>query len=552
MTPPTPPTSPADTFNLADLWEAVVDVVPDRDALVHGDQRWTYAELEDRANRAASLFGAAGVGPGDHVGLHLFNGPAYVEAMIGLVKLRAVPININFRFVAKEIAYMIDNADLVGVVSEEDLAAPLDAAIREADAGDLPDARDLAVWRVPGQWEAALSGPSASPAREFGPRSGDDLYIVYTGGTTGFPKGVMWRQEDIFFAGLQGGAPGGDPVKSHAELAENAKDAELALGIVPLAPYIHGSTQFASWISFFTGGKVVLVDDRSLNPARTWELAARERVHTVSIVGDAMARPLLDELQARGPASWDLENLMVLASAGSTLSPSLRDRLQELLPETMVMNNFGSTETGHQGSAYPDEDPGPDNRPTFYMDDDNLVLDDDLRPVAPGSGVTGRLARRGRVPLGYYKDPVKTAERFKTIDGVRHVLPGDFATVLEDGRITVFGRGSVCINTGGEKVFPEEVEEALKAHPAVYDAVVVGIPDDTWMERVAAVVLPRPPSFTASAAPMEVLTLEALATHCRQHIAGYKVPRKLILVTELQRTAAGKPDYAWAKRVAAD
>ena len=524
----------SDTFNLADLWEAVADAVPDRDALVHGDERWTYAELEARANRAASAFRGAGVKPGDHVGLHLFNGPAYVEAMIGLVKLRAVPININFRFVGKEIAYMITNADLVAVVSEDDLAGPLDDGIALAGSGDLP------VWRVPGGWDEALA--AGSPVRDFGPRSGDDLYIVYTGGTTGFPKGVMWRHEDLFFAGLQGGAPGGDPVGSHAELAENAKDPDMALGIVPLAPYIHGSTQFATWISHFTGGKVVLVDDRSLNAARTWELAARERAHTLNIVGDAMARPLLDELEARGADAWELGDLMVLSSAGSTLSPALRDRLQELLPETMVMNNFGSTETGHQGSAYPDEEAGPDNRPTFYMDDTNLVLDDDLKPVQPGSGVIGMLARRGRVPLGYYKDPERTAERFKAIDGVRHVLPGDFATVLADGRITVFGRGSACINTGGEKVFPEEVEEALKAHPQVYDAVVVGIPDEKWMERVAAVVRPR----TGAPPP----TLADLDAHCRLHIAAYKVPRKLVLVDDLLRTAAGKPDYAWAKAVA--
>ena len=519
-----------DTYNFADMWEAVADAVPERVALVHGDRTWTYADLEDRSNRAASAFRSRGVETGDHVGLHLFNGPAYVEAMLALIKLRAVPININFRFVAKEIEYMIDNADLVGVVSEEDLAGPLDAAL-----GD----RDLPVWRVPDNWEKALS--AGSPARDYGPRSGDDLYVIYTGGTTGFPKGVMWRHEDLFFAGLQGGAPGGDPVSSHAELVENAKDIDLALGVLPLAPFIHGSTQFATWISHFTGGKVVLVDDRSLNPARTWELAGREKVHTVNIVGDAMARPLLDALEESGADTWALEDLMVVASAGAVLSPSLRDRMQELLPDAMVMNNFGSTETGHQGSAYPDEEPGPDNRPTFYMDEANLVLDDDLKSVQPGSGVIGMLARRGRVPLGYYKDATKTAERFKVIDGVRHVLPGDFATVLEDGRITVLGRGSVCINTGGEKVFPEEVEETLKAHPQVYDAVVVGIPDDRWMERVTAIVLPR-----SGTAP----TLQDLVAHCREHIAGYKVPRKLVLVDDLQRTVSGKPDYAWAKEVA--
>jgi acyl-CoA synthetase (AMP-forming)/AMP-acid ligase II len=253
-----------------------------------------------------------------------------------------------------------------------------------------------------------------------------------------------------------------------------------------------------------------------------------------------MARPIVDVLESRAEAV-DTESLIAVASAGAVLSASVRERMQELLPDTMVLNNFGSTETGHQGSGIPGEDTGVEGRPSFEMDDSNAVFDDNGERVAPGSGILGRLARSGRIPLGYYKDPKKTAERFVEIDGKRWSMPGDFATVEADGRITVYGRGAVCINTGGEKVFPEEVEEALKAHPQVYDALVVGLADEQWMQRVAAVVATR---------DGRPLTLDEVQAHCRKHVAGYKVPRDLCLVDVVSRQPSGKPDYAWAKRVA--
>jgi acyl-coenzyme A synthetase/AMP-(fatty) acid ligase len=250
-----------------------------------------------------------------------------------------------------------------------------------------------------------------------------------------------------------------------------------------------------------------------------------------------MARPLADEL---GKATYDTSSLFAIASAGAILSPAVKDRLQELVPDTLVLNNFGSTETGHQGSAFPGSETGADGRPSFAMGDDSLVLDDELQPIAPGSGRLGRLARSGHVPLGYYKDEAKTAERFVTVNGRRYVLPGDTATVEADGRITVYGRGANCINTGGEKVFPEEVEEALKAHPDVFDALVVGLADERWMQRVAAVVQPRP-----GKAP----SLDELQAHCRTLIAGYKVPREVTLVELVSRQPSGKPDYPWAKQI---
>jgi acyl-CoA synthetase (AMP-forming)/AMP-acid ligase II len=311
--------------------------------------------------------------------------------------------------------------------------------------------------------------------------------------------------------------------------------------MLPAAPFIHGAAQWAAWIGLFTGGKVVLQEGRSFDAEKVCQLVNDEGIKTITLVGDAMARPLVDAL-AEAQGRYDCGSLFVIASAGAILSPAVRERLQELLPDAMVLNNFGATETGHQGSAYPGAETGTDGRPSFAMDGTNLVLDDDMKPIAAGSGRIGKLARGGRVPLGYYKDPEKTAERFVTIDGVRYVLPGDLATIEEDGRITVYGRGTNCINTGGEKVFPEEVEEALKAHPDVFDALVVGVADDRWMQRVAAVVQPR---------PGKSLTLDELQAHCRQHIAGYKVPRQLTLVSQVARQPSGKPDYAWARTVIA-
>jgi len=312
--------------------------------------------------------------------------------------------------------------------------------------------------------------------------------------------------------------------------------------MLPTAPLIHGSAQWTALICLFTGAKVVLQPGRSFDPKRVLELIAEEQVATLTLVGDAMARPLMELLTAPG-ASYDLSSLIVVASAGAVLSPVVRDQMKASLPDVMIINSFGSTESGHFGSALPGAETGIDGRPSFFMDSaTSAVFDDDYRRIEPGSGKTGWLARGGRIPLGYYKDEEKTKARFVTIDGKRWVLPGDFATVEADGRITVFGRGSECINSGGEKVFPEEVEEALKSHPDVFDALVVGVEDERWMQRVAAVVEPRPGKRP---------TLLELQEHCRKHIAGYKIPRQSTLVEKVARFQTGKPDYAWAKKIAA-
>ena len=533
-------------YNIADLFESIVDVVPDRNAVVSGDVELSYAQLEARANKLAHYLRARGVRAGQHVGLHLWNGNEFLEGMLAAFKLRAVPININYRYVADELTYLCRNADLVAVLTQADYAASV-AEIASA----LPALQTLiVVGAEPDQTlpEGAVHYEDmqarGESARDFGPRSGDDLYVVYTGGTTGKPKGVMWRHEDVFFAGLQGGNPAGAPIQRPEELAEKlGGGANPGLCFLPAAPFIHGAAQWSALIALFGGGRVVLQPGRSFEAQRAVELIEKHKVNTVTLVGDAMARPLV-EVIARSERKYDVSSLFVVASAGAVFSPVVRAQLKEALPNVFLVNSFGSTEAGHQGSAYhgTPQESGHDGRPSFVMDrETNTVFDDAFQPIAPGSGAIGKLARRGRLPVGYYNEPALTAERFVEVNGQRWVLPGDYATIESDGRITIFGRGSGCINTGGEKVFPEEVEEVLKSHPAVFDALVVGIEDARWMQRVAAIVEAR-----AGAQP----TLEELQAHCRKHVAGYKIPRLLALVETVMRSPSGKPDYGWAKRVA--
>ena len=526
-------------FNLADLFEVVAGAVPDRTAVVAADTRLTYAALEERADRLASHLEAAGVGPGDHVGVYSYDRAEWIEAMLAAFKLRAVPINVNYRYVEDELAYLFGNADLVALVYEAGFT-PRVAAVRSG----LPDLAVLVVLDDGSGLDAAAEGAvpyedalaAGSPDRPPGARSADDHYVLYTGGTTGLPKGTIWRHEDIFFAALQGGNPGGDPVARPEQVAAAADRAPGVYLVCP--PLMHGGGQWAALIALLSGGTVVLDVNRPFDPVAAWRLVEQEQVNSMMVVGDAMARPLADALAAPG-AAYDTSSLLAVGSGGAILSPAVKDELRRLLPGVFVIDSFGASETGHNGSVL-DLD-GPAAGPRFQVNDSTAVLGDDGRPVAPGSGVVGRLARRGHIPLGYHKDPEKTAATFLEVDGVRWVVPGDAAVVEEDGTVLVLGRGSMCINTGGEKVYPEEVEAALKSHPDVFDALVVGVPDERFTERVAAVVRPRD-----GRAP----TLEELAAHCRRTLAGYKVPRSLVLRDDVARTPVGKPDYRWARDVA--
>lgn len=518
-------------WNLADLFESLVDAVPERIAVVAGERRFTFAALEARANQLAHALSARGVRAGDHLGLYLYNGHEYLEAMYAAFKIRAVPININYRYVEDELAYLIEKGDVVALIHSRELGPRVTAVAPELRARLAVDDGSGAELGPALDYERVLA--DAPTERRFGPRSADDLHIIYTGGTTGMPRGVMWRHENLFFAGLQGGNPGGAPLTQPEELAKNARARSTPMAILPAAPFIHGAAQFAALIALHTGGKVVIAPGPSYDARRILQLIERERVDTITIVGDAMARPLAGALTEPG-AKYDLSSLMVLSSGGAILSSAVKDEINAQLPHVMVLNAFGASETGHQGTMFPGLSG------FMMMDGTTTVLGEDNRPVAPGSGQIGRLARRGHLPLGYYKDPEKTAATFITIEGTRWCTPGDMAMLEANGAVQLLGRGAMCINSGGEKVFPEEVEGILKAHPAVLDAVVVGLPDERWGQRVAAVVQPRPGAE---------VTLPLLDEHCRRRIASYKVPRQLQVVAEVVRQPSGKPDYAWAKRV---
>ena len=527
-------------FNLADLFEVVVDTVPDRPALIAGQKRLTYRQLDDRANRFAHYLATLGVKSGGHVGILAHNRAEWAEAMIGCYKARTVPVNLNFRYVAPELRYVIENADLEALVFERELA-PL---VAESLAGEMAVRPDLLVFAddqagadllpsaVP--YEQALD--SSAPERDFAPRSPDDIYVLYTGGTTGMPKGVLWRQEDIFFAAMGGGGWGATPITDADGLADriNTDDTRRVIMLV-MAPLMHGNAQWVMWSAFMMGATAVLYTEHRYDPDTVWRLVSEEKVVSIGLVGDAMARPLADALAAAEPGTYDTSSLAVLGSGGAMLSATVKEELHLQLPNVIIMDRFGSSESGAHG-AVDDDATGP----RFVMNDDTSVLDEALNPLTPGDGKIGRLARTGRIPLGYYKDPAKTAATFPVDDrGVRWSIPGDLASVEPDGTITVHGRGSASISSGGEKIFPEEVEAAVKSQPAVGDAIVVGVPDDRFGEQVAVVVSPRQPGHPPS--------LEDLQAHCRTLIAGYKIPRQLRVVEELPLTAAGKPDSKVAR-----
>jgi fatty-acyl-CoA synthase len=535
-------------FNLADLFELVVDTVPDRLALVAGDVRRTYRQLDTRANRVAHHLEDTGLTPGAHVGILARNRAEWVETMIGCYKARTVPINLNFRYVAPELRYVVDNADLQLLVYDQELsqlvADSLDGDGRERPLdllvigdGTAPVGGDpvtASTGAAPTRYEEALA--AADGGRGFGPRSPDDLYVLYTGGTTGMPKGVMWRQEDIFFAAMGGGGWGAEPIAAADELAGRLNaDEDGRIPMLVVGPLMHGNAQWAMWNAFMMAGTTVLYTEHHFDPDRILRLIGDEDVVSSALVGDAMARPLAETLAAAPPGTYDVSKLLVIGSGGAMLSAAVKADLAAQLPGAVIMDRFGSSEAGAQGAV----DVGASG-PRFVMSADTAVLDDELRRLAPGDGRIGRLARTGRIPVGYYRDEAKTAATFPTdADGVRWSVPGDLASIDPDGVITVHGRGSASINSGGEKIFPEEVEATIKAHPDVYDAIVVGLPDERFGERVAAVVRLR--------ADAEGLGLEELAIHCREHVAGYKVPRQLLLVDEIPLTAAGKPDAAAAK-----
>ncbi|WP_166134148.1 acyl-CoA synthetase [Nocardioides ochotonae] len=527
-------------LHIADLVEHAVDAVPGRAALVAGDVRLTYAQLEAAANRVAHHLLDAGVRPGDHVGLMARNTAEHVVAMLGCFKARAVPININYRYVAAELDHVLGDSGMVALVHEARYSPVLDEVVPAHERlrhvvviDDGTEPRPTAYdWT---SWDDATTGRSAE--RDFGPRSPDDVYIVYTGGTTGYPKGVMWRHEDVWRT-LGGGLDfvTGEPIEEHDQSRAALTGPQLTC--LHLGPIMHANGQWGMLLRFFGGHTNVLL--AKFDPAQVWRTVEAERVNTLSLIGDAMARPLIEEHE-RG--AYDASSLATVTSAAAIFSVEVKERWLRELPDVVVLDVIGSSETGMTGNGRIRTETLADKGSLVEVGPETVVIDEEDRilDLDADVGAIGRMARRGSIPLGYLGDPEKTARIFRTIDGVRHAVPGDYVQIEPGRRLTLLGRGSGCINTGGEKVYPEEVEVALKSHPDVFDAVVLGLPDPTYGQQVAALLQARPGAL---------LDVEDVRRHLRTRLSGYKVPRTVHVVARVPRHVTGKADYRQARELA--
>jgi 3-oxocholest-4-en-26-oate---CoA ligase len=531
-------------LNLALIHEALADAIPDRECLVFRDRRLTWRDFTDRSRRLADVLRAHGIGlrreraalanhecGQDPVALYLYNGNEYMEGMLGAMKARAVPFNVNWRYVDEELLYLFRDAGTRAVIYHERFAPVLDRirASLSAFALLLQVADGSGHGLLPGavDYEAALAAAAPAPPRDLSP---DDLYMLYTGGTTGMPKGVLWRQEDIFRAALA-------PRSVEPTLAALVERARKRPGprCLPAPPFMHGAAHWVSFSMWHVGGTVVVQSQTErLDPHDVWATVERERVDALTIVGDAFAGPLLDAL-AEQP--YDVSALRLLTSGGAILSATRKAELLRRIPGMKIMDALGSSESGQQASQVTQSGGGVTTG-DFDLADDNAILDDALAAeVAPRSGAEGWLAKRGAVPLGYLGDPEKTARTFPVVNGVRYSVPGDRAVASPDGRLRLLGRASVTINSGGEKIFAEEVEHALKHHPDVRDAVVVGTPHERFGQQVTALV-----ELREGAAPDE----PALRATVREHLAAYKAPRLILFVPKVLRAPSGKTDYRWA------
>jgi 3-oxocholest-4-en-26-oate---CoA ligase len=536
-------------LNIADLFEHAADAAPGRPALRFGDRVLTFADLEADANRLAHFLSSRGIQAGDHVALYARNSIEHVVALLAILKIRAVSINVNYRYVEGELDYLFGNADVVAVIHER-CYAPLVAgcAVRHPRIHTcvaLPDAAesgsDADVSAFGGVVFAdAIADQSA--ARDFGPRSADDLHIIYTGGTTGSPKGVMWRHED-FWRVLGGGIDfySGLPLSEFDQSEQARQDGRLVT--FPLSPLMHGGAQTGLLLHLFAGHLTIL--EPKFDPVRTWEIVERQHVQLLFMTGDAMARPLIEEFErqaAVGPA-YEASSLVAISSTAAIFSPEVKGRWLDAFPDAFITDSVGATETGFQGMGLQDKTSISHDGTLIGLGPGSVVISDDNRLLDPAAhiGAVARLGRAGNVPLGYYNDPEKSAATFLTIDGVRYSVPGDWVRIEPENKVTLLGRGSNCVNTGGEKVYPEEVEAAVKAHPAVYDCLVVGIPDEMYGQAVAAVVELR---------PARSLSLAELREFLRASLSGYKLPRALTLVDKVPRNPAGKAQYPRATELA--
>jgi fatty-acyl-CoA synthase len=541
-------------FNLSSVFKTVTDAIPDQTVLLWRGRRLTYGEMDARVDGVARYLSSIGLGchtervhlqghesGQDHLGIYLRNGNEYLEAMIGSYRARVAPFNVSYRYVEDELVYLLADAHARALVYHAEFA-PRVAAMRDKLPHlevliQVDDGSGNALLRGAVDYESITSTPEPHNGMPT-PRT-EDLYILYTGGTTGMPKGVLWRQHDIYMSSMGGRPFGGGPaLASHSQLVEQAKQSAGAFSLLMIAPFMHGAGQWAAFTLITQGGWMVIPDDvERLRPDAALRLAEQERITSIPLVGDAIARPLLDEIET---GTYDLSGLIAITNGGAPLSPSVRDRILNALPHVLLVDAVGSSESGVQMNAVATK--GPDTAvATFTPPADTAVISDDFaRVLGPGEG-EGWLARYGLIPLGYLGDEDKTARTYPTISGVRWSVPGDRANMLSDGRIQLLGRDAVSINSGGEKIFVEEVERAIAGHPDVYDVVVVGRPSERWGSEVVAIV-----QLTDDATPDHELT-----EICEAHIARYKIPKAFIRVAQVVRSPAGKADYRWAKRVAA-
>jgi fatty-acyl-CoA synthase len=524
-------------WNLADLFDLVAETVPERLAVAHGTSgvTRTWRELAARTNALARHLQRLHR-PGAKLAVYSHNRPEFVEALVGAMKARLVPVNVNYRYREDELAYLFDNSDASAVVYEASFADGV-AKLRDR----LPRVRE---WIEVGGAGNAFATPYEETTRGDGSRldlarSPDDLVFLYTGGTTGMPKGVMWTQAAIFEGLGGGGSPvlGEKPSESVDEQRGRIAREATALRLLPACPLMHGTGQFTAYNALGAGGAIVTCESQHLDPLEVWATAAARATAAIAIVGDAFAKPMLRALD-ENPGRFDLTPVKLIVSSGVLWSPAVKQGLLRHLPHALLMDSFGSSEAMGFGTELTTKD-ATVSLGRFKLGPNCKVFTPDGREVAPGSGEAGFVARSGPIPLGYYKDEKKTAETFRTYQGRRWSIPGDFCTVEADGTLTLHGRGSVCVNSGGEKVYPEEVEETLKLHPAVRDAVVVGVPDEKWGEAVTALV-----ELEAGNRAGE----DELRAFVRGRLAGYKVPKRIVLAPGALRSPSGKADYKAAKQ----
>ena len=523
-------------WNFADIWETIAEAQPDAPALVHGETRRTWGEFDARASGVAQWLLDLGVERQDKVAHYLYNATEFMESMFGIFRAGLAPVNTNYRYADDELLYLWDNADAVAVVFHgafTDRVESLRPKLPKikgwlwVDDGNSP----CPTWATPYEQAAAAGTPGAKTQGPWG-RDGDDLYMLYTGGTTGMPKGVMWRQDDIFGSlNESNGFP--YPVEPDYPLVAKLR-AEQGPGLkaVPACPLMHGTGAFTSFNALDGGGCIVTLTNRTFDPEELVATIDREKVNAVAIVGDAFAKPILRALD-ESPGKYDISSLIMIVSSGVMWSQETKEGLLKHHPGMLLVDAFSSSEALGMGSSV--SGAGNTAKTAKFMVGQNaIVITDDGRLVEPGSGEIGMVGVKGRTPLGYYKDPEKSAKTFRTIDGVRYSIPGDYATVEADGSLKLLGRGSVCINTGGEKVYPEEVEEVLKTHPSIRDAVAVGVPDEKWGEAITAMV------ELHDGAELDEADVVA---HVKSRLAAYKAPKRVLPVDTIGRAPNGKVDY---------